>query len=58
MQVVDNELPETEHDFSVIVTPDDVIMCGTPRRPPGLLWADLSAEKIAAIPVLAARRRL
>lgn len=59
LQVVDEELPETEHDFSVdiIVTPDAVIRCDVPRRPRGLLWVDLSAEKIAAIPVLAARQR-
>ncbi|WP_158842512.1 5-formyltetrahydrofolate cyclo-ligase [Saccharothrix deserti] len=59
LQVVDDELPETEHDFSVdvIVTPDAVTRCGEPRRPRGLLWDDLPAEKIAAIPVLAARRR-
>ncbi|MCA1676123.1 MAG: 5-formyltetrahydrofolate cyclo-ligase [Actinobacteria bacterium] len=57
LQIVDDELPETEHDFSVdvIVTPDDVIICDTPRRPHGLIWTDLSPEKIAAIPVLAAR---
>jgi 5-formyltetrahydrofolate cyclo-ligase len=59
LQVVDDELPETEHDFSVdvIVTPEAIIRCPAPRRPRGLLWNDLSAEKIAAIPVLAARRR-
>jgi 5-formyltetrahydrofolate cyclo-ligase len=59
LQVVEDELPETAHDFSVdiIVTPDDVIRCGEPRRPQGLLWDDLSAEKIAVIPVLAARRQ-
>lgn len=59
LQVVDDDLPETEHDFSVdiIVTPDEVIRCGDPRRPRGLLWDDLTPEKIAAIPVLAARRR-
>lgn len=58
LQVVDGELPETEHDFSVdlIVTPDEVIRCGEPRRPRGVLWADLSAAQIAAIPVLAARQ--
>lgn len=58
LQIVDDELPETEHDFSVdvIVTPDDEITCDTPRRPHGLIWADLSPEKIAAIPVLAALR--
>jgi hypothetical protein len=52
-----NRATETEHDFSVdvIVTPDDVMTCDTPRRPRGLIWANLSPEKIAAIPVLAAR---
>jgi 5-formyltetrahydrofolate cyclo-ligase len=59
LQVVDDELPETDHNFSVdvIVTPNDVIRCANPRRPQGLVWADLSAEKIAAIPVLATRLR-
>jgi 5-formyltetrahydrofolate cyclo-ligase len=57
LQIVDDELPEIEHDFGVdvIVTPDDVMTCDTPRRPRGLIWANLSPEKIAAIPVLAAR---
>ncbi|WP_217998125.1 5-formyltetrahydrofolate cyclo-ligase [Nocardia paucivorans] len=56
LQVIDEELPETEHDFSVdlVVTPDEVIECGSPRRPNGLIWKDLDQEKIAAIPVLAA----
>jgi 5-formyltetrahydrofolate cyclo-ligase len=55
LQVVDEPLPETEHDFrvDVIVTPDEVIACGSPRRPPGVMWAHLNAEKIAAVPVLA-----
>ncbi|MFH8223899.1 5-formyltetrahydrofolate cyclo-ligase [Streptomyces sp. NPDC018057] len=58
LQVVEDEIPETEHDFSVdyIVTPDEVIRCTDRRRPPGLVWDDLTAEKIAAIPVLAAQR--
>jgi len=57
LQVVDDDLPETEHDFSVdlIVTPDEVITCGPPRRPRGLYWEHLTDQKIAAIPVLAAR---
>ncbi|MCA1603086.1 MAG: 5-formyltetrahydrofolate cyclo-ligase [Acidobacteria bacterium] len=57
LQIVDDELPEAAHDFSVdlIVTPDEVVTCDTPRRPHGLIWTDLSPEKIAAIPVLAAR---
>lgn len=59
LQVVDDDLPETEHDFSVdvIVTPTAVIRCPEPRRPRGLFWDDLPAEKIAAIPALAVRRR-
>lgn len=55
LQVVDEALPETEHDFRVdlIVTPDEVIACGPPRRPPGLMWEQPDAAKIAAIPALA-----
>ncbi len=57
LQVVDEELPETEHDFSVdlIVTPNEVIRCEPARRPVGLLWGELDPEKIEAIPVLAER---
>src|SRR2546423_8016595 len=42
LQVVDEPLPETGHDFSVdlIVTPEEVIECGSPRRPAGLVWED------------------
>lgn len=56
LQVVDDELPETAHDFSVdlIVTPDMLIRCGPPRRPRGVDWSVLSEDQIAAIPVLAA----
>jgi 5-formyltetrahydrofolate cyclo-ligase len=54
LQVVDEPLPETVHDFRVdlIATPDEVIWCGPPRRPPGILWEHLHQDKIAAIPVL------
>ncbi len=57
LQVVDEEIPETEHDFSVdlIVTSDEVIECPNRRRPHGLVWNDLTAEKIEAIPALTAR---
>jgi len=56
LQVVDGALPETEHDFSadLIITPDEVIECGPPRRPSGLYWEHLTEDRIAAIPVLAA----
>jgi 5-formyltetrahydrofolate cyclo-ligase len=59
LQVVDDELPETAHDFSVdiIVTPEEVIRCSNPGRPAGLLWDELPAEKVAAIPVLRAWQR-
>ena len=58
LQVLDEELPETEHDFRVdiIVTPDDVIRPGAPRRSPGIIWDHLEAETIEAIPVLSAGR--
>lgn len=57
LQVSDEDLPEAEHDFRVdlIVTTDEVIRCSRPRRSPGIVWESLSQEKIAAIPVLAAR---
>jgi 5-formyltetrahydrofolate cyclo-ligase len=57
LQIVDDAIPETEHDFSVdlIITPDEVIQCEPPRRPTGLYWNTLTPAKIAAIPVLAAR---
>lgn len=58
LQVLDIELPETDHDFSVdlIVTPHEVIRCREPRRPKGLVWSSLTPEKIAAIPALVARQ--
>jgi 5-formyltetrahydrofolate cyclo-ligase len=55
-------IPLTDHDVLVdfIVTPERVIDCrprhGT-RPPAGIRWEDLTEEKIAAIPLLAAIRR-
>ena len=61
LQVLEQALPETEHDFrlDLIVTPTRVLHCPRVRRPPGLLWEQLSAEQQAAIPALqqAALRR-
>jgi len=56
VQVVDEELPETEHDFRVdlVVTPERVLRTGATKRTPGIIWAHLPPEKIAEIPVLAA----
>ncbi|HEY3893977.1 MAG TPA: 5-formyltetrahydrofolate cyclo-ligase [Pseudonocardiaceae bacterium] len=57
LQVVEEPLPRVDHDFSVdmIITPDEVIRCSPSCRPRGLEWKHLSPEKIATIPVLAAR---
>jgi 5-formyltetrahydrofolate cyclo-ligase len=57
LQVLDEHIPETAHDFSVdlIVTTHEVIRCDPPRRPAALDWDQLPADKVAAIPVLAAR---
>lgn len=56
LQVLDEQLPETAHDFRVgrVVTPEEVIRTGARRRPRGILWDHLDPEKIEAIPALAA----
>ena len=57
LQLLDEELPETEHDFRVdlVVTPEETLRVPEPRRPAGILWSHLSPEKIASIPILASR---
>jgi 5-formyltetrahydrofolate cyclo-ligase len=55
------EILVTSHDVPVdfIITPERVIDCRPrhgPRRVAGISWADLTEEKIAAIPLLAAQR--
>lgn len=54
LQLLDEPLPETEHDLRVdiIVTPDGVVRAPRRRRPPGLLWDHLDEARRAAIPVL------
>jgi 5-formyltetrahydrofolate cyclo-ligase len=54
LQVLDEHLPETEHDFRVdlIVTPDGVVRTHGGRRPSGILWRHLDEQKIATVPVL------
>lgn len=54
LQLLDEELPETGHDFRVdiVVTPTEVVRCPRVPRPAGVLWDHLDADKIAAIPVL------
>jgi 5-formyltetrahydrofolate cyclo-ligase len=57
LQVIDEPLPETQHDFSVdlIVTPAEIIECPRRPRPPGIIWEHLTPEKISAIPALIAQ---
>jgi 5-formyltetrahydrofolate cyclo-ligase len=59
LQVLDEDLPEQVHDFRVdlIVTPERIIWPGNPKRPTRLDLDSLSAEQIAAIPVLVQRVR-
>jgi 5-formyltetrahydrofolate cyclo-ligase len=56
LQILDEDLPETRHDFRVdlIVTRDELIRPGRRlrRRPPGIVWPDLDEAKISQIPVL------
>jgi 5-formyltetrahydrofolate cyclo-ligase len=54
LQLLDEDLPETDHDFrvDVIVTPEGVVRTRARRRPAGILWDHLDDEKRAAIPVL------
>ena len=57
LQVLEETLPETDHDFrlDLVVAGEEVIPCPRSRRPPGILWDHLDPAKVAAIPVLAAR---
>ena len=59
LQIVDEEIPMTEHDIplSAIVTPNKFIEVeSTLPRPKGIYWDMLPPEKIEAIPVLQKRR--
>jgi len=60
LQIVDEEIPMTEHDIplNAIATPTELIEL-KPRfsRPKGIYWKMLRQEKIADIPTLAKRRR-
>ena len=58
LQIVDEEIPMTEHDIplNTIVTPTEVIEMKSPfPRPRGIYWKLLPQEKIAEIPVLKAK---
>ena len=57
LQVLEEELPETDHDFrlDLIVAGEEAITCRRTQRPQGILWEQLDPAKVAAIPTLAAR---
>jgi 5-formyltetrahydrofolate cyclo-ligase len=59
LQVLDDELPATDHDFQVdlIVTPNEAISCRPSRQRIGIRWDDLPADYTRAIPVLASLSR-
>jgi 5-formyltetrahydrofolate cyclo-ligase len=54
LQVVDEELPEADHDFRVnlIVTPLAVMRMPFHHGPPSIMWDRLDAARIADIPAL------
>lgn len=58
LQVLEEALPETPHDFRVdlIATPTRLYQCPRGKRPRGIIWDDLDADKIAAIPALVRAR--
>jgi 5-formyltetrahydrofolate cyclo-ligase len=54
LQVLDEDLPETTHDFRVdiVVTPTEVIRTEARRKEGKIAWDELSDDQIAAIPAL------
>ena len=59
LQIVDDEIPMTEHDIplTAIVTPQEVIQVKPHLpRPRGIYWDMLTLEKIQDIPVLERRK--
>jgi 5-formyltetrahydrofolate cyclo-ligase len=61
LQVVDEEIPMTEHDIplSAIVTPSEVIAVKAAfARPKGIYWKLLPPEKIAEVPLARRQARL
>lgn len=59
LQVLEEPLPETAHDFRVdlVITPTRSIECPRTARPRGIVWEDLAPDKIASIPLLAKKAR-
>jgi len=61
LQIIDDDIPMTRHDIplSAIITPEEIIdVVSTFKRPRGIYWKLLPAEKIDAIPILRAKGRI
>jgi len=58
LQVLEEEMPETEHDFRVdlVVTPERVIRTETRKRTSGVIWEHLDEARISEVPALWALR--
>jgi 5-formyltetrahydrofolate cyclo-ligase len=55
LQVLDEDLPETDHDFRIdfIVTRDEMIPTHRKGgRPKGIIWNDFTEQRISEIPIL------
>jgi len=55
LQIVDEDLPETDHDFRIdfIVTPNEIIPTHHEGgRPKGIIRSHLTEQKISEIPIL------
>ncbi|MGW3569687.1 5-formyltetrahydrofolate cyclo-ligase [Streptomyces sp. NPDC000941] len=59
LQVLDEMLPEADHDFRVdlIITSDETIECPPCPRQHSIIWKHLAPDAVAAIPALATRKR-
>ena len=63
MQVLDEDLPYTQHDvpLAVVITPDAIIRCDSGAedlpKPTGIYWEDLDERKIRSIPLLVKLRQ-
>ncbi len=61
LQILNEELPMTAHDIplTAIITPEEIVEIKLRlRRPKGIDWNILPAEKVEAIPLLRERRKM
>jgi 5-formyltetrahydrofolate cyclo-ligase len=59
LQIIDEDIPMTQHDIplNAIITPEEIIdIDSVLKRPRGIYWKILPAEKIDAIPILKSKQ--